>query len=975
MKLYYRLLLAAVFTAAVLSGCANNAPAPTEATAPAVTAAPTEPSTVPEEPTESHILQPVGGFSQIPETLCLSVGQTSHYDIQSGVLQVSDGSADGLVCQSLGVFPWTAAAAEHPASKIEDGHYYHIYNRLYGKFVSSGSSEDGMGIRLIPDVSSGYTIWKATETADGILLESDRGFLTLGADNRLLCSAEGSRFLLEESHAENSSGSFGVFASFALNRYRLDCFTDEKLACYSDDGTIYPHTSFYFFEVTDAPAYTSVDITATQPGDYTLTIDGKTHDVHVYHPKDLAVDLLGNDVTVSGYNLPDSEVHDCGFFTYTCNPEKNEITFTATGEGKGVFRIGELEYAVNTGGTEVQYQDCTYQSLNGALLDACENAKESRFRPQIISFLSENVLFNGTIPAGVLLHMNGHFGMEDEILLSYTIKSESVSDPVEYTIFPRRQEDVEYLYLPSFADFAALNLHLPQGVVISADGFDRTVTVPANNAPIDLTQIFGDMSAAGAVFPIQITWKTDKMHLQQQLTLVKSANIHSLFFQVEQEGIEDMVEWFSAKRFHRVSGGNVLLLSSDGKVCYDGTLKDFHMRGKSNVEQGTALLKSSYALKLPKKQALIGELKSKSWCLVANGVDGRDNTTFGTAVGETLYQQMNMDSGDDYAVQYLPVDVYVNEEYRGTFMLTDKVNDDRIPIKNSKYSVKDKNYYERIKDPADPVIGAGLRQYSYARDAVLEENGNGGFVIEICGFETGVCGFITRRGIPVEIKEPDCATKEQVQQIACYFQEFEDALYSEDGYNSAGKHYTEYIDSGSWAKYYVIKSFLQDMDFFWGSAYMYIDGDDTGFTTKLKCCTAWDFDGCAVFYGDYTSELFDTRLAGAQSGADYKWQFLEHPDFVEVLRKYSTEKVYEGGTRNFADLVEELCQPGSFLDTYYAQMDNAMSMNKQLWTYCTWKNQGETAEFMRQRLITRLQYWTELWSNPDGLAPVPGRVH
>lgn len=66
-------------------------------------------------------------------------------------------------------------------------------------------------------------------------------------------------------------------------------------------------------------------------------------------------------------------------------------------------------------------------------------------------------------------------------------------------------------------------------------------------------------------------------------------------------------------------------------------------------------------------------------------------------------------------------------------------------------------------------------------------------------------GFVTSRGQAVEIDGPEYASKEQILYIRNFVQETEDAIYSETGYNSKGKHYSDYIDADSLITAYLVQ--------------------------------------------------------------------------------------------------------------------------------------------------------------------------
>ena len=70
------------------------------------------------------------------------------------------------------------------------------------------------------------------------------------------------------------------------------------------------------------------------------------------------------------------------------------------------------------------------------------------------------------------------------------------------------------------------------------------------------------------------------------------------------------------------------------------------------------------------------------------------------------------------------------------------------------------------------------------------------------------------------------------------YQQAEDALASTSGYNSLGKHYTEYFDMDSFVNMYILEELTQDIDGGQTSFYLCKDKDND----KFYVAPAWDFD-------------------------------------------------------------------------------------------------------------------------------------
>lgn len=107
------------------------------------------------------------------------------------------------------------------------------------------------------------------------------------------------------------------------------------------------------------------------------------------------------------------------------------------------------------------------------------------------------------------------------------------------------------------------------------------------------------------------------------------------------------------------------VISIEGCGIYD----DFEpmkvsVRGRGNTTWG--MPKKPYRLKFAKKQSLLGFKKAKNYVLLANYMDC-------SLMRNYVAMQFAQMIGTDYPNHMLPVDVYLNGEYKGSYMLTEKV--------------------------------------------------------------------------------------------------------------------------------------------------------------------------------------------------------------------------------------------------------------------------------------------------------------
>lgn len=275
----------------------------------------------------------------------------------------------------------------------------------------------------------------------------------------------------------------------------------------------------------------------------------------------------------------------------------------------------------------------------------------------------------------------------------------------------------------------------------------------------------------------------------------------------------------------------IKILDSNGNVEYKGNLEKFGGRGNSTWSGK----KKSYGIKLEDKEQLLEMTPGKSWVLQGGGYDI-------TTIRNQIFLDMAKECELENAIDSEWVDLYIDNKYYGCYLLTEKITiaSGRLEIGNLEKET------EKIND--SPLI-----EYdSFFYDDELKQKGylipnnptciEGGYLLEVeiypdRYYEEG-SGFITKRGVSIVVKDPEYCSEEQIQYISTYVQEFEDALYSENGYNFQGKSFTEYIDMNSFATRYIIDEFSKNIDAGYSSYFMYKPSNES----KLYAGPVWDYD-------------------------------------------------------------------------------------------------------------------------------------
>lgn len=277
--------------------------------------------------------------------------------------------------------------------------------------------------------------------------------------------------------------------------------------------------------------------------------------------------------------------------------------------------------------------------------------------------------------------------------------------------------------------------------------------------------------------------------------------------------------------------GTITVADSE-EVYYDGALKQIKGRGNETWNQP----KKPYNFKFDSGVSLLGMEEAKDWCLIASYID---NSFLRNPIASELGAMFEV----QFAPETKPVVLYRNGQYNGVYLLTEKVEIDknRVNITNLEKLTEKAVGGETDLDTfprGGATTGYKAGTYKYIDIPSDPADITGGYLLELelrDRYPGEISGFVSNRGMSVVIKEPEYASKAQVEYIRNYFQSFEDALFAPDGRNSQGKHYSEYIDVQSFADLYVLNDVLVNFDTCITSAYLYKDAGDVMYSGPI-----WD---------------------------------------------------------------------------------------------------------------------------------------
>ena len=229
------------------------------------------------------------------------------------------------------------------------------------------------------------------------------------------------------------------------------------------------------------------------------------------------------------------------------------------------------------------------------------------------------------------------------------------------------------------------------------------------------------------------------------------------------------------------------------------------IRGRGHASWGFP--KKPYRIKFRNKVNLFGfPAKARTWTLINNW---GDKTFMRNLLAFNISKRIEM----DFTPAAIPVDLILNGEYKGTYVLCDQIeiNTGRVDV-----------------------------QEMTANDLTLP-NLSGGYLLEVDAYASQEpSGWFTssRQRTPVRVRSPkaDEIRSQQFSYIWNHYNKMEDAVFAYN-YQDPINGYRKYIDTESFIRQFLVGEISGNTDTYW-STYMYKERDSDIF----KFGPVWDID-------------------------------------------------------------------------------------------------------------------------------------
>lgn len=507
--------------------------------------------------------------------------------------------------------------------------------------------------------------------------------------------------------------------------------------------------------------------------------------------------------------------------------------------------------------------------------------------------------------------------------------------------------DKYYLFLPGGADLSQLKIGTNADAVF------------LNDNKLDLSSCFADCLSETEYN--KLVFLMGKYKRKMTLQVLRGSCIPSIYI---------TTEFGTLRKIHRnkenKEPGLIVMHDEKNMDIYSGSLKHIKMRGNSSVR----FRKKNYAIKLEEGANLLGMGKAKKWILIGNYLDK-----------SLIRNQMTFDMARYVGLDYTPdcrqTALYINNEYVGLYLLTEKIeiDDDRVNIRDLEKETEKLNSKELSSYPVSGSKYSNAGKFKALKIPKDPDDITGGYILEFehirSGYDDEPSAYSTKHGMLLIIHAPEYCSTAQAKYISDIMQSFENAIFAKDGMDpDTGKHYSEIADMDSFVNKYLINEVSKNYDANMSSEYFYKPDDSV--STKIFAGPVWDMDNT---YGDYAraNNRFvlnpASMLASNKGSQDFWWPALyRQPDFYNaVVARYHERFV--PALEILLGLREE-CDTLKSIDTYASAICESVALDYILYPELKLKqnqvqtgaNLDENVQYLKNYITKRMVFLSETWT-------------
>lgn len=419
------------------------------------------------------------------------------------------------------------------------------------------------------------------------------------------------------------------------------------------------------------------------------------------------------------------------------------------------------------------------------------------------------------------------------IYINYTLANETV--PFEVSVdshsgsellspWVEPESDRVYVFLPAYAKLENIYIYLSAARNVRLDG--RAVEDGMNCEMLEWNTMY------------ELTYSDWRGTYNKQLSFMKSGQLDALYIDTESGNMNYIHENKENKE-----KAVVRLYDDSGELRYQGDAESISGRGNATWNSQ----KKPYNIQLQQEAALLENGAAANWVLLANAADD-------TQMKNKLVMDFSQSIGMAYAPQSQWVDLYLNGEYAGLYLLCEKneVHPERIDIDSFYGHLVSMEMYDRMEKNRMPHVQLKSKQ-------------------------------------ALRIRYPAALGEPEMERLSVFWQSVEDAIVSA-GDNETSPTWADVIDLESWVRKYLVDEVFANYDGGYISQYFYIDGSEE--TPKVYAGPVWDYDRALQGFWQvaYPNALCVERLV-VQPGREATWFYAlcQQPIFSEAARGIYTQ--------------------------------------------------------------------------------------
>lgn len=503
------------------------------------------------------------------------------------------------------------------------------------------------------------------------------------------------------------------------------------------------------------------------------------------------------------------------------------------------------------------------------------------------------------------------------IYVGQQISFEIVYDDTKLKVRLYENKDEAYIFLPSGCSIEDVTMNGASNYKILIDGDEiqqkEICSVLKENKKYEL--------CVENMFGMTIMHKF--------LQIYVADNVATLDIQLKNSNVDKLNQNKDDKIF-----ATAKVISKSGEVDFSGEDVIIHGRGNSSWQEA----KKPYTLELTEESEILGMNSSDKWVLVANACDEsnlRDRIVYDFANNMEL----------SYSPQCRYVNLYMNEQYYGLYLLVNKIQVGKHGVDVSDlFRETQMVNSEKISNKKLTTWSSNGVSMKSSSDVDNPLNISGGYLVEST-MEDRIwrynAAFITKKNNPFVVDAPKYCSQEQMEYVASIFQAIEDNLQN--------PKIEDYIDLDSWAEYYLIQEMFANTET--ASYYYYKEKDND----KVYAGPVWDFDLAlgTCFSGGFISPK--VRYASRE-----RWYSELYNNDVFL------KKVKDLYRKKYKEKYQTIIDNG--IEAYEDEIKSSFVMNKLRWKNDTpfqWCSHFDTIEEysneIKKFMSERIKFLDEIW--------------